>query len=77
MRGKAIVSMTPVYGGGNVVIKTVLIDGKGVVEFDPEIELKLKFKDNYKSQEYKVRAIVLEEFTGKQKGFFLLVHLQQ
>lgn len=67
VKGKAIVSMKPVYGDGNVVIKTVPIDGKGVVAFDTETELKLKTHIYYHSLEYTVRAIVLEEFTGMSR----------
>lgn len=65
VKGKAIVSMRPVNGDGNVVIKTVPMDGKGVVAFDTETELKLKTNIYYHSLEYTVRAIVLEEFTSK------------
>lgn len=65
VRGKAIVSLTPLERHGNVVIKTVPMDGKGVVEFDIETELKLKSGIYFYDQEYSVRAIVLEELTGK------------
>lgn len=66
VKGRAIVSLRPTgVGNSDIIIKRVPLDGKGVVEFDAETELKLKFYDNYSSQNYLVQAIVLEEFTGK------------
>lgn len=51
---------------GNVIIKTVPMDGKAVVEFDVENELAINFDQYRRFQGFQVRAIVLEEHTGER-----------
>lgn len=70
VRGKAIVSIdvTSLYETDEsnfVVIKTVPINGKASVEFDLEREVRVKFRKYITEQAYNLRAMVVEEFTGR------------
>lgn len=71
VKGEAIVSLTPksyYYRSDpepSSVIKTVPIDGKGSVEFDVNNDLKLEFDKYTSSQDYTLRATVIEELTGR------------
>lgn len=76
VKGNAIVSLTPRntyyyhYWPKNdrdesAVIKTIKVDGKGIVEFDIEEDVKPKFEQYRTSFEYELKAVVIEELTGK------------
>lgn len=75
VKGDAIVSLTPrtTYYHWSArqkdsevpIIKRIKVDGKGTVEFDVDDDVKPKFEQYRTSFDYELRAIVIEELTGK------------
>lgn len=81
VKGEAVVSLTPNHfkqrsGNNGGVLKTVNIDGKGTVEFDIENELRTSFSE-YKTCEYELKAIVVEELTGRNQSATKTVTVHQ
>lgn len=74
VKGDAIVSLTPVQShlyyridqrNRDSVVKTIKIDGKGTVEFDVGNDLRLHFTDYTRSRNFDLKAVVIEELTGR------------
>lgn len=77
VKGEAIVSLTPIQSYSyysmeqrhrGTVLKTIKIDGKGTVEFDVENDLRIEFTDYTRSRNYDLKAVVIEELTGRNQS---------
>lgn len=85
VKGEAIVSLTPVNSYSyyrmehdrNSVIKTIPIDGKGTVEFDVDNELKVEFTHYTRTQNFDLKATVIEELTGRNQSSSKTITIHQ
>lgn len=75
LKGNAIVSIMPtsfhawsVRPKVDAIVKTVKIDGKGTVEFDIVDDLKAQLDNDQRDTVYEMRAVVIEEFTGRNQS---------
>lgn len=86
VKGEAVVSLTPTksysyYGmeqrNRDSIIKTIKIDGKGTVEFDTENDLNIEFTDYTRSKNFDIKAVVIEELTGRNQSATKSVTIHQ
>lgn len=75
LKGRAIVSIEPYSLNAwtaqykvDASIKVIRIDGKRTVEFDIADELGVELNDDEQSVAYELRAIVIEELTGRNQS---------
>lgn len=72
VKGEAIVSWTQKYVWSSskldTVIKTIPVDGKGIVEFDFERDLKLDMTNQNNILRFDLEATVIEGLTGRNQS---------
>lgn len=75
LKGEAIVSITPLSFHAwiaqpkvDAIVKTIKIDGKGTAEFDIMEDLKPPLDNDQRDASYELRAVVIEELTGRNQS---------
>lgn len=84
VKGEALVSLMPTSyfawssrPNGDAIIKRIKIDGKGTVEFDIVDDLDIKADEYLHSVTYTLKAVVVEELTGRNQTDSKKIYVHQ